>query len=1094
MDREVSHIIEKWKSLIPPQRLFHAQHVFIDIIGIYTSGEDLFLSTEFSKLAFFIQKHQLSNRVKSALYLLRAELKKYHDGQEAYKSVGELVELADLVFDWFQRFALQEAVPFFESGDIPDIFTHTGPTTDQYIPSRRLVVLGATEEERTFFAVSEVNPNEEIHLELPEVMSFTGYDITRHFGEIITYPLILQAFDIEVTQTRWKAANFSVLPDYLVDVTAVAGGFYHEGFSIWPYYIRRVLPTSTTYYMLLGNVVNQMLDALIVDDETDITAIFKRIFRQFPLDLIKMDDDQVRKLLGAVNQHYEILKKVVKEDFAKLGLQSNKCELEPTFLSSEYGLQGRLDVLHKDEETTIIELKSGKPFRPNNYGIKADHYVQTLLYDLMIRSAGISKSPRNFILYSSQSEQSLRYAPPVKAIQTYAIRARNEIVLMDALMRHRDPHLVLGLFEAFDKKPPSSLGSFFERDAQTINHVFHSASPLERLYYRRFFAFIMRELAISKVGQHGNDNADGLASVWLKSQDEKASDFSILSHLELTDVEEDRGYVCLTLKYSEKTDPLANFRKGDVVLLYPNSDRDYAALKNQVYKSSIIEKETDWVKIRLRSRQFDELNFKSNTLWHVERDVLDSSFNSSFDSLFLFLGSPEHTRRKLLGIEPPGRSEIRVPHEYVFSRNLLPSQVQTVKSIYECQDHFLLWGPPGTGKTSVMIRELVKLYFEQSDRDIYLLAYTNRAVDELCNAVKSLSTDLVGKSVRVGSSHGCGQEHKDLLFDEQIADIENRQGLRNFISSKRVVISTMASFWGKRQLIKQPGQGILIVDEASQILEPSIIGLLPYFHKYVLVGDHLQLPAVSVQSEKDANIDEEELIDLGIHNMKVSFFERFYRQHVKNGWNHNMSLLDHQGRMHEDIMAFVNEEFYEGALKVIPDVARLTTEILPLPHMSRLLYFPSLAFPGDPMIKNNDDEANKVVEAVELWLEKTSKSIELISPEECGIITPYRAQIALIKYKLHERFGEKSKSITVDTVERYQGGARDIVIISLCLNRESQLRTVVSLSEGGVDRKFNVALTRARECVMVIGNRQLMSKVKSYNAYIKCAEEVTTTT
>ncbi|HRO73567.1 MAG TPA: C-terminal helicase domain-containing protein [Saprospiraceae bacterium] len=107
-----------------------------------------------------------------------------------------------------------------------------------------------------------------------------------------------------------------------------------------------------------------------------------------------------------------------------------------------------------------------------------------------------------------------------------------------------------------------------------------------------------------------------------------------------------------------------------------------------------------------------------------------------------------------------------------------------------------------------------------------------------------------------------------------------------------------------------------------------------------------------------------------------------------------------------------------------------------------------------------------------------------INEMSVGIITPYRAQIALIRQYLEKHLPDMLPLITVDTVERYQGGARDIIIISMCINKLSQLDNMVSLSQEGVDRKLNVALTRAKEQIVIIGNEDLLSNNVMYNKLI----------
>ncbi|TAK41301.1 MAG: hypothetical protein EPO28_08755, partial [Saprospiraceae bacterium] len=100
-------------------------------------------------------------------------------------------------------------------------------------------------------------------------------------------------------------------------------------------------------------------------------------------------------------------------------------------------------------------------------------------------------------------------------------------------------------------------------------------------------------------------------------------------------------------------------------------------------------------------------------------------------------------------------------------------------------------------------------------------------------------------------------------------------------------------------------------------------------------------------------------------------------------------------------------------------------------------------------------------------------------PPSIGIITPYRAQIALILEVLQKE-NIDCTGITVDTVERYQGSARDIILISLCTNAARQLDSLISRSDEGVDRKLNVALTRAREQVVILGNESLLAGNEGY--------------
>ena len=195
--------------------------------------------------------------------------------------------------------------------------------------------------------------------------------------------------------------------------------------------------------------------------------------------------------------------------------------------------------------------------------------------------------------------------------------------------------------------------------------------------------------------------------------------------------------------------------------------------------------------------------------------------------------------------------------------------------------------------------------------------------------------------------------------------------------------------------------------------------------------------------------------------------------------------------MHKDIMEFVNHRFYDNRLSVIPSISRLSNrdDGLYLFANQRLVFISSDSDITSESIKVNRDESKKVIMVCEdIVSNLTQKGVE-ISLNTIGVITPYRAQIAAIKLELEKSLPALSDRITIDTVERYQGGARDYIIMSTCANFSFQLRSLVSLSEDGVDRKLNVAITRSREQFILIGNKSVLSQDQNYESLIKTATE-----
>ena len=334
------------------------------------------------------------------------------------------------------------------------------------------------------------------------------------------------------------------------------------------------------------------------------------------------------------------------------------------------------------------------------------------------------------------------------------------------------------------------------------------------------------------------------------------------------------------------------------------------------------------------------------------------------------------------------------------------------------------------------------------------------------------------------------------MIDQLISDKTNREEIKSVIHSKRIFISTVASIVSKVDLFKLKKFDRVIVDEASQILEPMLLGLLTRIDKAVLIGDHKQLPAVVTQNEDESKTRSPHLIDLGITDMRMSLFERLHHQCIKMDWKHAYGLLSYQGRMHKDIMAFPNLNFYKNNLHVLPGLKRLTQDrSLNLTSeenslgLNRFIYVPTQVDNAFNW-KTNKFETASVIRLVHLIEDLYKRNSMEITKESIGIITPYRAQIATIRKSFEEELPHLLEVITIDTVERYQGGARDIILLSLCTNKLSQLKSLVSLSKEGIDRKLNVAVTRAREQLIVLGNKEILSTNETYQALMDAAFEL----
>jgi DNA replication ATP-dependent helicase Dna2 len=417
-------------------------------------------------------------------------------------------------------------------------------------------------------------------------------------------------------------------------------------------------------------------------------------------------------------------------------------------------------------------------------------------------------------------------------------------------------------------------------------------------------------------------------------------------------------------------------------------------------------------------------------------------------------------------------------------------QNRIINKALDAEDYFLLVGPPGTGKTSLILRNLTYELYENSTSNILLLAYTNRAVDEICEAIRELDF------LRIGSEYSTAEAHRPKLLDKKIEQQKDRKEVRELMSKTRIFVATVAAVSNKPEIFELKKFNVAIIDEASQILEPQIIGILPLVEKFVMIGDHKQLPAIVLQNSHKSKTQDVDLEAIGLHNRSNSLFERLYNLCKLNDWHWAYDTLTFQGRMHIELADFPNKFFYEGVLKPARPEQTLDFEednnkLASLALSKRLLFIPTQRVAEDKSDKINSQEAQITAKLVRDIIEVYRKQNKpFIAEKSVGIITPYRNQIAHIRNYLQQESIENYEKITVDTVERYQGSQRDIIIISFCINSLYQMKNLVSITDDGItDRKLNVALTRAREQMILLGNIELLATNPIYAALIAYCKE-----
>lgn len=943
---------------------------------------------------------------------------------------------------------------------------------------------------------------------------------------------VLYLVDIDIDANEVFHPKIIVLePDYLLDVSSVAECIQDYGETELLFFKSKFESVANTKHILLGNFANLVVDEVFSNPSVPVEFgdTFVKHFRTSPFEYTTCNDIVEQQHFSTYYQdskkHFLKIKQTIENDFLQLGIDLENISLEPSFLSEKFGLQGRMDMLDWKKGgglSKIIELKSGStPFPDDGASIKGNHQAQLFMYYLLysqvekLSLGQINAKAQGFILYSKPDRGNMRNTSAFLNGFQKVINLRNKIIAIEHLLakdNEQSTASLLAMINAqniINKDIHPNFRNVVEPQLDNFLKPIASALYLEKSYFISFLNYVSYEHSLSKVGnaeQDRENGSNGLARLWLDSFKEKKEKFEILYDLEIAHNKIDEAEQIIEFKRTNTENKHVNFRVGDICVLYPRNSESDLVSHSQIFKCTIKEITAGSVTVYFRYKQRNKAFFTSfgtHAKWALESDFMEISFNSMYRNLYGFLKESSSFKNLILTKESPGKGK-----DYGYKNpSVSHEQQMVINKALSADRYFLLNGPPGTGKTSIIIKNLIKELIA-CGKSILILAYTNRAVDELCDAINDACEGTSKRNfIRFGSRLSAGAKYHDNLLDVVMETREkelrasghrfDRAEVSRIIRENNVYVSTVASVGSKEHIFQVKNFDYIIIDEASQILEPQLVGILGKASKFVLIGDHKQLPAISLQSAERSKTNNELLESIGLYNRKNSLFERLYKFCEENKHVGAYDTLTYQGRMHKDISLFPNFAFYKGLLREAYDapgidaptktalyrqVADLqfsesgTNSVRKLLSQKRLVFFNNKKA-NDLYGKTNAYEADFVVYVVKEIMALYKSNDKVFDPfTTVGIIAPFRNQIALIKHKLEEEGVPDYDKITVDSVERFQGSQRDIIIYSFSVNNPFQLRGMINLNdEGDVDRKLNVALTRAREQMILVGNDTILS-------------------
>jgi DNA replication ATP-dependent helicase/nuclease Dna2 len=761
----------------------------------------------------------------------------------------------------------------------------------------------------------------------------------------------------------------------------------------------------------------------------------------------------------------------------------NMVRAETFLLAPEIGLRGRLDLLWRQTgRQRLLELKTGKatgelPKRDHRWQVQGYHALLTVRRDPKLKKA------LAILLYSGTPGEAQDHDIRFTVTQLQRVNEKRNLLVLShvtgippappgpsrctkcAMLAQCEQ--VSSLLDWQPPQPELPVGAQFIAPSPPSQGPY-KMSPLDREFFTRYYNLLQLE------GLAGEKQQALLWQTPVKERVEHGTAICDLVPLEKP-LPTGQGEWRQTFRCTNTSE----LRAGDEILL-----SDGNPITGEVVTGAILNISSEEVTV-----------WSPELIAHptlIDRYDINIVHVRTLQNLLRWLQADPHLRGLVSGIiRPQFDTTITVPPRADFNAE----QNLAVERAMQMQDYLLIHGPPGTGKTSV-IAEIVKRLCQQGQR-VMLAAFTNQAVD---NMLKRLDTEGFHDFVRLGSERSVDSAIEDRLLkklveqkmsgnhDRTLEAMDTLEAVQKLLRNVPVVASTTAT-WSSDKYAPSSLNGagdndenaplqfdVAIIDEAGQLTIPAILGALRFAKRFILVGDEKQLPPLVLSKEA---------AEAGLAESLFSTLKRIDFDYTKE-YDQAVSAclpLKVQYRMNKWISHFSSKVFYDGQLIPHASIANRVLEVA-IPKLMLPVETSSIARAIDPTlpmvfldirgnqerVKTSNAEARTVQEIVAGLLARG------IAQQDIGIIAPYRAQVANLRRHL---FNDDATidwqalpfdtPLSVDTVDRFQGGERPVIIMSFATMTtpevESQLRDHLT-----DPNRLNVALTRAQCKLILLGN------------------------